>query len=92
MAKQWQNRSWPTCQICGRVTHQDKTGGWLVSPRRGDKEILVVRCPKHISEWSLRQSVEGRTKASRQKMAEGKQWDEPIPPALSPFPMSGEDT
>jgi len=78
----------PVCQVCGRVTHWDQTDAWLVSPRRDDQTILIVRCPKHISEWSMRQSVAGRTKANRQKMAEGKQWDEPIPLAPAPFPGS----
>lgn len=82
-----QFKTWATCQLCGEVVASDKADGWLVSPRRSDPSILVVRCPQHISEWSLRQSQAGRTKAWRLAMAEGRKQKTPgIPPLLSPFP------
>jgi hypothetical protein len=80
-------KNWLVCQRCGRVVQRDLAARWLVSPKRGDQDILIVRCPKHITEHAMRMTVEGRTAANRQKMAEGQGWDEPFPPALSPFPI-----
>lgn len=84
-----QLRNYHVCQICGRYTFPDATEGWLVSPLRADPTFTVVRCPKHISEWSLRRSRAGRTKKMRAMMEAGKQSSDPIiPPHVVPFPMS----
>lgn len=78
------------CQYCGHGAHRNDAikDGWLVSPRRSDPNIEVVRCPRHISEWSLRQSVAGRTKEMRRKMREGQDWQPPpYLPGVEPIPL-----
>lgn len=85
MATQFQ--TWRVCQLCGRASPSDNAEGWLVSPHRTNIEVTIVRCPEHISEWSLRQAKIGRTKAARQLAADGKKMPVPaIPAHLSPFP------
>lgn len=93
-----QLKDWACCQACGLTVHRSQAtpeDGWLVSPHRryGAKYgIDIVRCPRHISEWALRESVAGRTKFWRQKMEEGKKLPPPaVPPELSPMPMFDAD-
>lgn len=89
-----QLKNWAVCQICGLTvsrTQATPDDGWLVSPYRWDADLDIIRCPRHISEWALRESEAGRTKFWRQKMAEGKETEEPpIPPWLTPIPINDE--
>lgn len=63
-----QLRNYRVCQICTRVVPSGAATDWLVSPLRSNPDILVVRCPAHWSEWSLRISEAGRTNDNRQRM------------------------
>lgn len=82
-----QMMDYPTCQICGMNTTADYTKGWLIAPRRWDPTLYVIRCPRHISEWSLRESI-GRTAEGRRMMEAGRKLPPPpIPPLLSPYVM-----
>ena len=58
------------CDMCGRITfndHQDYE--WWIHNNG------VVRCPQHITEWSLRTSGKGRTKESFKHMRQAKEND-----------------
>lgn len=81
--------NFPICQICGAGEQLDRAidQGWLVSPLRADPSVNVVRCPRHISEWSLRCSQAGRTREWRQKMIDGQAWTPPPMPMLAPIPL-----
>jgi hypothetical protein len=46
---------------------------WLVSPYRKNPDYMVVRCPNHISEWSMRMSAHGRTNEMRERARRGRQ-------------------
>lgn len=70
------------CQLCGAgdtYEHAVKDG-WLIATYRIDRTQLVVRCFRHISEWSLRVSAAGRTREWRQKMEDGRRRAETSPP------------
>jgi hypothetical protein len=62
------------CQICGDSLPPvaARADGWLVERWRIDPAVWVVRCYRHISEWSLRCSAAGRTKEWRAKMRQGR--------------------
>lgn len=51
------------CGRCGRVTFADleEFQWWLHGPDYG---TAVVRCPQHITEWTLRTSGKGRGKSA----------------------------
>jgi hypothetical protein len=51
------------CGKCGRITYADspERQWWLVGMDYG---TTVVRCPQHITEWTLRISGRGRSMAS----------------------------
>lgn len=84
-----QFQTWAVCQYCGAVTDRDNAPYWLIQPHRSDREIDIVRCPQHWSEWALRHTKEGRTKQNRQRMQEALQQPAPtIPAHLSPFPTT----
>lgn len=81
------------CQMCGVGASRDTavSDGWLVSPRRSDPSVTVVRCPRHLSEWALRQSQAGRTRFWRQKLREGQDWTPPpYKMAVEPIPWSDD--
>ena len=87
-----QFRTWAVCQVCGRAASRDDAEGWLDQPHRERWDVRVVRCPQHISEWALRNTREGRTKANRELLAQGKQMPvPPIPPHASPFPIQEQN-
>lgn len=87
-----QMKVWAVCQLCGEATLRRKAKGWLISPYRKELTIDIIRCPRHISEWALRQCIAGRTKEMRKMMAEGrKQPAPPIKPINSPMPLSDTD-
>lgn len=82
------------CQLCGLSTsaHSDDAHNWLVSPSRLMDNIWIIRCPLHISEWSLRNSKAGRTKKMRRKAEWGRRvwprtWGD-LPPVQLPLPAS----
>jgi len=62
------------CQRCGRAAAESaivyKT--WLIEPHVNVETILIIRCPHHISEHSMRLTAEGRTNRLREKAAYGK--------------------
>lgn len=62
------------CDVCGRVTFEDhqQYEWWLDGTKYGTD---IIRCPQHISEWSLRTSGKKRTKASYRWMREAKEND-----------------
>jgi len=51
------------CGRCGRLTFADlpEFEWWLHGPDYGS---TVIRCPAHITEWTLRTSGKGRSKAA----------------------------
>jgi nitrite reductase/ring-hydroxylating ferredoxin subunit len=77
-----QNTAVSVCQVCGRVAMRD-TPDWLDSTWLKDRNYRVVRCPKHWSEWALRNSEAGRTNANRYKLYELREkyghWTEEVP-------------
>lgn len=83
-----QFKTWLVCQFCGRADPRANPEGWLDQPHRDVLGLRVQRCPQHISEWALRHTREGRTKANRELAAKGRTMPvPPIPPSASPFPM-----
>jgi hypothetical protein len=62
------------CQKCGRVTPDSVSAraDWLVDLYRPDQTMLLVRCPQHISEWSMRNTLQGRTRKNREKAVRGR--------------------
>jgi hypothetical protein len=83
-----QFKTWVVCQFCGRSVSKDDAEGWLDQPHRDMIGLRVQRCPQHISEWALRHTREGRTKANRELARKGREEPAPpIPPSASPFPM-----
>lgn len=87
-----QFRTWLVCQVCGRTTATDDAQHWLNQPHRTRWDVWVVRCPEHWSEWALRHTEEGRTKANRAAMTKALQQPvPPIPPHVSPFPTVERD-
>lgn len=81
------------CQVCGRTVHaSENTEHWLNEPHRSDFWLNVVRCPRHWSEWALRNSKAGRTKDMRERMRVASLQPEPAIPAwLDPFPIRDEE-
>ena len=83
------------CQVCGTSAPpaDARADGWLVERWRVDPALFVVRCYRHISEWSLRSSAAGRTKEWRQKAQEGRRRAQedtaPNMPLARPAPLSG---
>ena len=57
-------RKWLFCGKCGRIgfTDQPELEWWLVGSVYGNPD--VVRCPQHITTWTLRISGRGRSKAN----------------------------
>ena len=80
--------TWLTCQFCGRLVLRRTARWWLDEPHRTMPGVRVVRCPEHWSEWALRNTKAGRTKAMRLRMAKAKARPvPPIPAYLGPFPI-----
>ena len=63
------------CDICGRIVFKDdhQYEWWL-------DNNSIVRCPQHITEWSLRISGKKRTKESFKWMREAKEHDKDYDP------------
>jgi NAD-dependent dihydropyrimidine dehydrogenase PreA subunit len=79
------------CQVCGRACPRGSAGSehWLDEPHRTEFYLNVVRCPMHWSEWALRNTKAGRTKAMRERMAVALAQPVPAIPAwLDPFPTT----
>ena len=53
------------CEKCGRFVYEDSPDfkWWLVGTGQGK---LVVRCPQHITEWTMRIAGKGRSQAAYQ--------------------------
>lgn len=71
---------------------------WLVAPRRGQEQVIVVRCPQHITESALRQTVgynkETREWAERAKLSDlpdNEAWSPLTPYPLDPRLLFGSD-
>ena len=62
------------CGKCGRVTYSANLDyeWWLIGVGKG---AYVIRCPQHITEWTLRTSCIGRTMKSYKWMREAKEQD-----------------
>lgn len=60
------------CQVCGRSALLG-TPHWLNQPHRDFWDIQVQRCPRHWTDWALRNTREGRTNNNRALMAEALQ-------------------
>lgn len=87
-----QFKTWLVCQFCGRTVARDSAEGWLNQPHKDVLGLQVVRCPQHISEWALRHTREGRTKANRELAKQGRDLPvPPIPPSASPFPITEKE-
>ena len=88
-----QFQTWRVCQLCGRSTSSDQTEHWLISPHKYDRNVTVVRCPQHWSEWALRHCRDGRTRVMRDRMREALSLPAPpIPAFLSPFPTKEKES
>lgn len=77
-AKQ-RNRKPVFCGKCGRVTFEDSDQykkWWLVGTGEG---MTIIRCPQHITEWTLRMSGKGRSMAAYKWRREAREHDEPEP-------------
>jgi hypothetical protein len=63
LSRKQRNRNPLFCGKCGRVTYSDSPDyqWWLVGTDYG---TTVIRCPQHITEWTLRTSGKGRSMAS----------------------------
>lgn len=79
-----QLQNWSVCQICGSVAERG-TDEWLDSPHRSHVGIRVVRCPRHWSEWALRNCEAGRTNENRNRLYMLKLKYKNAPP---PFPTT----
>ena len=90
MTKQF--KGWLVCQFCGRTVAAADSKHWLNQPHRDRWDVRVVRCPEHWSEWALRHTREGRTKANRAAMALALSQPVPgLPVAVQPFPITDRD-
>lgn len=80
------------CQYCGAAAPRGSVG-WLDQARKGSWDgTRVRRCPQHWSEWALRQTRDGRTKANREAMREALAMPLPaIPAFLTPFPTMDKE-
>ena len=87
------------CQQCGRAYyHEIEAAKWLIEPDVRYQEtyqILVVRCPQHVTVWSLRCAGLGRSKkliaqAETQKIKDSEFLPRPIGwnPYIDPIPLS----
>lgn len=74
------------CGKCGRITYADlpEYRWWLVGTDYGTD---VVRCPQHITTWTLRTSGRGRSMASHRWARQAREQDtfDPLSMALEPF-------
>jgi hypothetical protein len=63
LTRKQRKREWFFCDVCGRLAFSDskELEWWIIGPSYGTD---VIRCPQHISEWSLRISGRRRTKES----------------------------
>ena len=77
------------CQKCGLAVADsgEVQRTWLIGRHREIKHLLVIRCPQHITEWSMRQTVTGRTREARAKAAEGKKHEILRGAYLAPIPV-----
>ena len=57
------------CQRCGRSA-LPREPHWLNQPHREIIGLRVQRCPEHWTEWSIRNTRDGRTNDNRAAMAE----------------------
>lgn len=84
-----QYQHWSVCQVCGRCVERGTDDDWLDSPWKKDPAYRVVRCPKHWSEWALRNSEAGRTNENRLRLYRLQRryghWSEQIP--FAPLPL-----
>lgn len=76
------------CQFCGRLTLSDADGAvhWLVDRHKAYEGVWVIRCPHHISEWAMRNTVSGRTNENREKAKRGRDMDLLPVTGLEPYP------
>ena len=85
------------CQKCGRfcIKGSNEAPEWLVHPHHADADLLVIRCPQHITEWSLRQAGIPRTTKVRRWRALTRAKDAALrdttpQPTWHPFPFPQE--
>lgn len=73
-----------TCSKCGRViSPTDATiRRWLIAERIDNPASLVVRCPQHITEWTLRMAGRRRTIRIYKWARRVKEADHATPPAI----------
>jgi len=71
---------------------------WLVAPHREDNDVLVVRCPQHISETALRNSIgfnqstrEWSRQAAEEDAPRNETWSPLTPYPLDPRLLFGDD-
>ena len=88
LSRKQRRRKWLFCDACGRLvyTDQPEIQWWLVGSDCGTD---VVRCPQHITEWSLRVSGRGRTMESYRWMRLAKHSDnyDPMVELTQPVPL-----
>lgn len=74
------------CQHCGRAAADsfEVRSTWLIHPHRNFTDVLIIRCPAHISEWAMRNSS-GRTREMRQRALRGRR--SPVPPLVGIEPL-----
>lgn len=81
LTRKQKNRKPIFCGTCGRITFSDspELKWWLVGSGNGSD---VIRCPQHISEWSMRIAGKRRTMANFRWMRLAKEADSNYRPEL----------
>lgn len=83
------------CQECGRYYYEgfDTMDDWLIGRVRASverKTEWVIRCPRHITVWTMRLVGRGNSTFQKRLAEDAKQRDltKPVPddPFLQPFP------
>lgn len=59
---------------------------WLISTYLRDPDYVLIRCPHHISDWSLRNTGLGRSVVARRWAAEAKTLKLRKPSFIDPWP------
>lgn len=85
-----------TCDKCGRTIvpegNEEEWRYWLYSDVPLGKR-LVVRCPRHITEWTLRQAGWPRTTAIRRWAQQASDYGDTMPVITNefymPYPIDG---
>ena len=83
-----QRQGYLCCQVCGRSSLPGEPH-WLNQRHAEIIGLYVQRCPRHWTDWALRNTRAGRTNANRKAMAAALAQPQPtIHPYLEPWAPS----